>query len=173
YLYQFFDPLITVAMPIPGIAWAPIFILHPNLGFSDYTIVAVGALAGFFPVLYNTAAGVRSVERKLVWSARSMGASRRTVFQKIYLPSSAPHLFTGLKLGLARAWRTMIAVELIAGSLSGLGYMIFEARENTQPYKIYGGIVILAIIYFLFELIIRWLEKNSIQKWGMVRPEEG
>lgn len=75
YIYRFFDPLITVAMPVPGIAWAPIFML--GLGFRDPPIITVGALAAFFPIVYNTATGVRSVDRKLIWSARSMGADRK------------------------------------------------------------------------------------------------
>lgn len=165
-VYQFFDPLITVAMPIPGIAWAPIFMLW--LGFGDLTIITVGFLAAFFPVVYNTAAGVRGVEEKLIWSARSMGANERTVFLRVLIPSSAPYIFTGFKLALARGWRTIIAVEMIAATLLGLGYMIFDARDYLRPSIIYGGIMILAGVFFLIENLVRQIEKRTIEKWGMV-----
>jgi ABC-type nitrate/sulfonate/bicarbonate transport system permease component len=167
HIYRFLDPLITVAMPVPGLAWTPIFVLW--LGFGELPVIAVGALAAFFPIVYNMATGVRSVSKKLVWLSRSMGANERTLFLKVFLPWSSPYLFTGLKLGLARGWRTIIAVELIAGVLSGLGFMVFDAREYGHSYIIYAGIIVLAVIYFLIENLLKWTEGRSIQKWGMVR----
>jgi ABC-type nitrate/sulfonate/bicarbonate transport system permease component len=167
HIYRFLDPLITVAMPVPGLAWTPIFVLW--LSFGELPVIAVGALAAFFPIVYNMAAGVRSVSRKLIWLSRSMGANEKTIFLRVLLPWSTPYLFTGLKLGLARGWRTIIAIELIAGALSGLGFMIFELREYGRSYIIYSGMMVLAVIYFLIENVIKWAEKNSIQKWGMVR----
>ncbi len=168
HIYRFLDPLITVAMPIPGIAWAPIFMLW--LGFGDPTIVTVGALATFFPIVYNTATGVRSVEQKLMWSAQSMGADKKTIFFKVCLPGAAAYIFTGFKLGFARGWRTIIAVEMIAASLWGLGFMIFDARDYLRPSIIYGGILLLAVIYLLIEnVLIKWIERNTVEKWGMVR----
>ncbi len=170
YIYRFLDPIITVIMPIPGIAWAPIFMLW--LGFGDPTIVTVGALAAFFPIVYNTATGVRSVEEKLVWSAQSMGADRKTIFMRVYLPGAAAHIFTGLKLGFARGWRTIIAVEMIAASLWGLGFMIFDAREYLRPSIIYGGIFVLAVTYLLIEnVLIKRIENRTVGRWGMVRAE--
>ena len=166
HFYSFLDPLLTVAIPVPGLAWAPIFVFW--LGFGELPIIAVGALAAFFPIVYNVVTGVRSVSKKLVWLSKSMGASERTIFLRVLLPWSTPYLFTGLKLGLARGWRTIIAVELIAGILSGLGFMIFDAREYGRSYIIYGGIMILAVIYFLIENVIVWVEKHSVQNWGMV-----
>jgi len=156
-------------MPIPGIAWAPIFMIW--LGFGDPTIITVGALAAFFPIVYNTAAGVRSVKKEMIWAAQSMGADEKTIFFKVLLPSSAAFIFTGFKLGLARGWRTIIAVEMIAASLWGLGFMIFDARDYLQPSIIYGGIIVLAALYFFIESLIKLIEQKTIEKWGMVRPE--
>jgi ABC-type nitrate/sulfonate/bicarbonate transport system permease component len=163
---DFFDPLITFLMPIPGIAWAPIFLVW--FGFGDPTIIPVGILAGFFPIVQNANAATKAIDQKIVWAAQSMGARSNQIVLKVLLPNSAPYILTGFKLGLARAWRTIIAVELIAGSNFGLGAMIFTAREFLQPYKIYGGIIILALIYLAIELIIRFIEINTIEKWGMV-----
>jgi len=168
-IYWFFEPLITLAMPVPGIAWAPILMIW--FGFGDSTIIAVGALAAFFPIVYNTTTGVRSVKKEFIWAARSMGANKRTIFFKVLLPSSAPYVFTGFKLGLARGWRTIIAVEMIAASLWGLGFMIFDARDYLRPSIIYGGIMILAVVYLLIEGLVKLIERRTIAKWGMVRPE--
>ena len=171
HVYSFFDPLITIIMPIPGIAWAPIFMIW--LGFGDPTIITVGTVAAFFPIVYNTAAGIRSIDQKLIWAARSTGANRATVFFRVHIPASAAYIFTGFKLGLAQAWRTIIAVEMLAATLWGLGYMIFDARDYLCPSIIYGGIIILAVIYLLIERIfIGWLERRTIIKWGMIRALE-
>jgi len=171
HAYRFFYPLITITMPIPGIAWAPIIMLW--LGFGNPTIIMVGIIASFFPILHNMVAGVRSIKKEIVWSAKCMGADKKTILFKILLPWSAPFIFTGLKLGLARGWRTIIAVEMIAASLWGLGFMIFDARDYLQPSIIYGGIIILALIYLLLEnLIFNQLEKHTIKKWDMVRGRE-
>jgi len=168
-VYWFLEPLITLALPIPGIAWAPIFMVW--LGFGDPTILTVGILAAFFPIVYNTATGVRSIKKELIWAAQSMGADGKTIFFKVLLPASLGYIFTGIKLGLARSWRTIIAVEMIAGTLWGLGFMIYDAREYLRPSIIYAGIIVLAVTYFVIEGLIKLLEKRTIEKWGMVRKE--
>jgi len=170
-LYRFVDPLLTVLMPVPGIAWAPIFMLW--LGFGTPTIVVAGALAAFFPLAYNTATGVRGIDPKLLLVARSMGASRLRVLLSVCLPGAAPAILTGLSLGFARGWRTVIAVEMIGARLWGLGYMIMEAREYLRPSLLYGGIVLVAVVYLLLErLVVRRLEKATVERWGMVSPLE-
>ncbi|MFQ6051240.1 MAG: ABC transporter permease [Candidatus Hydrothermarchaeota archaeon] len=171
YINAYFDPLISITMPIPGIAWAPIFMLW--LGYGSLTIVTVGTLAAFFPIVYNTAAGVRSIEKQLIWATETMGADKKTVFLKVLLPWAAPYILTGFRLGLARGWRTVIAVEMIAASIWGLGFMIFDAREFIQTSVIYGGIMILALIFFLIEnTFVRLVEKNTVEKWGMIKSTE-
>jgi ABC-type nitrate/sulfonate/bicarbonate transport system permease component len=70
---------------------------------------------------------------------------------------------------LARGWRTIIAVEMMAASLLGLGYMIFSARDYLRPSIIYGGIIVLAVTYFLIENVIKWIERRTVEKWGMAQ----
>jgi ABC-type nitrate/sulfonate/bicarbonate transport system permease component len=167
-VHRFFDPLIALIMPIPGIAMAPLFIVW--LGFGDPTIIAIGAIATFFPVAYNTSAGIRSVDRQLIRAARIMGTGKLPMLLNVYLPWSSVHLFIGFKLGLARCWRTVIAVELVASANWGLGYMIWDAAEHLNSGVVYGGILIMAVLFTAIEkgLILR-LEKTTIEKWGMVR----
>ena len=170
YLYRFLDPLITVIMPIPGIAIAPLFIVW--LGFGDATIIGVGILATFFPVVYNMAAGVRTVDMQLVRAAQIMGADRMTTIFSVYLPWAASHLLLGIKLGLARCWRTIVAVELIAAANWGLGYMIWDAAEYLRAGVVYGGILIMIITYYILEkFILEQVEKQTLVKWGMLREQ--
>lgn len=166
--YRLLDPIITVLMPIPGIAMAPLFIVW--LGFGDPTIIALGSVATFFPLTYNTAAGVRSVDVQLVRAARMMGANGVNVVTRVHLPWAAGYVLTGLKLGLARCWRTVVAVEFIAAANWGLGYMIWDAAEYLRATIVYGGIALLILIYFVAEKgIIGTLERNTLEKWGMLR----
>ncbi len=166
--YKLFDPVITLMMPIPGIAWAPIFMVW--FGIGNNSILAAATLAAFFPIVYNVAAGARTINQEYIWAAQTMGAKNSTLFFKVYIPSIAAYLFTGLKLGLARGWKTVIAVEMIAASMWGLGFMIFDAREFLHPSVIYAGIIVLALIYYFIEhVVIKYIEKHTIEKWGMLR----
>jgi NitT/TauT family transport system permease protein len=167
-VYRFFDPLITVLMPIPGIAMAPLFIVW--LGFGDPTIVALGIIATFFPLVYNTAAGVRSIDPQLVRATQIMGANRMVILFRVYLPWAAGYVLMGIKLGLARCWRTVIAVEFIAAANWGLGYMIWDAAEYLRTGIVYGGIALLIVLYFAIEKgLINTLERNTLEKWGMIQ----
>jgi len=166
--YRFLDPIITLIMPIPGIAMAPLFIIW--MGFGDPTIITVGAIAAFFPVAYNTSTGVRSIDTQLVRAAAIMGAKRFTILTNVYIPWSAVYIFTGIKLGLARCWRTVVAVEFIAAANWGLGYMIWDAAEYLRASVVYGGIILLALTFTSIEKgLIAPFERVTIEKWGMVR----
>lgn len=169
-LFRFFDPLITVLMPVPGIALAPLFIIW--FGFGNVTIISLGALSAFFPVVYTAVAGVRSIDHQLVRAARIMGASRWRILSSVYLPWAAGYVLNGMKLGLARCWMTVVAVEFVAATNYGLGYMIWNAAEYLRSDIVYGGIFLLILTYFLLERgLLNVLEKNTIEKWGMVRVE--
>jgi len=170
HIYRFFNPLITTLMAIPGIAMAPIFIIW--LGFGDPTIITIGIIVAFFPIVYNAAIGVRSIDKNHVNAAKIMGAKKKHLFLKIYLPHSFTYIIIGVKLGLARCWRTIIAVEFIAATGYGLGYMIWDAYEYLNVTIVYTGILILAIVFFTIEkTIIREVEKKTIDKWGVLHEQ--
>ncbi len=166
-IFHFFNPLISVLMPIPGIALAPLVIIW--LGFSDSTVISLGALSTFFPVVYSTATGIRSVNQQLVRAARIMGANKIQVVRDVYIPWSSAYFLNGMKLGLARGWMTIIAVEFVAASKYGLGLMIWHASEYLQAGIVYGGILLMILIFLVFDkLIIKAIEDRTIVKWGMI-----
>jgi ABC-type nitrate/sulfonate/bicarbonate transport system permease component len=169
-IYRFLDPLITTLMPIPGIAMAPLFIVW--FGFGNLPIILIGTIVAFFPIVYNVSMGVRSIDRQLVRAARIMGAGRREMFVKVYLPNSLSHLVIGIKLGLARCWRTVIAVEFIAATSYGLGYLIWDAYEYLNVSVVYAGIIIIAVTFFVLErTLIRQLERRTVERWGVIDNE--
>lgn len=195
-VYEFLDPIITFLMPIPGIAWAPLILVwigfEPlfsrwgwisssgwwwDYGLGNPVLIIIGVIAGIFPIIQNISIATRATDKKLIWAARTMGATEQMVFRKVLFPNSLPFLFTGLKLGLARCWRTIIATEFLSAAAVGLGWFVIglsktlETRE-TKLY-VYAGIFVLSIVFYLIELGIKQIERQTIEKWGMVRKSSG
>ncbi|MBW2130381.1 MAG: ABC transporter permease [Deltaproteobacteria bacterium] len=166
--FSFFNPLITLIMPIPSLAWVPVVILW--LGLGNATIVFVTMIASIFPIIYNSAAGVQSMTIKHIWAAEIMGADRKTIFLKVLLPGAMPYIIAGHKLALGRAWRALVATEMVVATGYGLGYLIFEARTFMDTETMYGGIAMIALLGLVIEKgFFGRIERKTVQKWGMSR----
>lgn len=162
--YQIASPLLSLLLPLPAVAWTPIFLVA--FGQGDVTIIAVCFLGAFFPILYSTIQGVRSIGHHSLWVVRSMGASRLDIFRRVLLPGALPTLISGLKLGMAHSWRTLVAAEMLAALTHGLGFMIFAARSYMDVPTMFVGIVCLAVIGLLIErLVFGSLEALTIRRW--------
>ena len=134
-----FLPLVSIGAPIPGIAYAPLFLLWFGLG-NGTAILLVGFVSAF-PIIFNTWTGVKSVKEIWVRSAQAMGADNRRLFSHVILPGALPYILTGLRLGLAQAWRILVGVEMLAAVPWGLGWMIFGAREFLNTDVMLAGVV--------------------------------
>ncbi|WP_128929690.1 ABC transporter permease [Bradyrhizobium guangxiense] len=162
--YLIASPLLSLLLPLPAVAWAPIFLVI--FGQGDITIIAVCFLGAFFPILYSTIQGVRAIGRHSLWVVRSMGASRFDIFRRVLLPGALPALISGLKLGMAHSWRTLVAAEMLAALTHGLGFMIFAARSYMDVSTMFVGIVCLALIGLLIERgVFGSLEALTIHRW--------
>ncbi len=163
----FLNPIISLFMPIPGMALAPLVIVW--LGFGDPTIIFLGAISVLFPVVFNTIAGIKSINRQLIRAGQIMGLSQFKIVTQIYFPWALVHILNGVRIGLARGWMTIVAVEFIAASNWGIGYMIWNAAEYLRADVVYGGILVLIILYFVIErMTIRSLENRTVLRWGML-----
>jgi ABC-type nitrate/sulfonate/bicarbonate transport system permease component len=123
-------PLVSICAPIPWLAYAPLFLLWFGLG--NFSAVLLVGFVSAFPILFNSWTGVKAVKEIWVRSAQSMGADDRRLFSHVILPGALPYILTGLRLGLAQAWRILVAVEMLAAVPWGLGWLIFGAREFPQ-----------------------------------------
>lgn len=163
-VYRALSPLLSLLLPLPAVAWTPIFLVA--FGQGDVTIIAVCFLGAFFPVLYSTIQGVRGISRHSLWVVRSMGATPIDIFRRVLLPGALPALISGLKLGMAHSWRTLVAAEMLAALSHGLGYMIFAARSYMDVSTMFVGIVCLAIIGMLIEhAVFGPLEMLTVRRW--------
>ncbi|MGE0564853.1 MAG: ABC transporter permease [Pseudolabrys sp.] len=162
-----FLPLVSVFAPIPGLAYAPLFLLWFGLG-NVSAVLLVGFVATF-PVIFNTWTGVKAVKQIWLRSAQAMGADNKNLFRHVILPGALPYILTGLRLGLAQAWRILVAVEMLAAVPQGLGWMIFGAREFLNTDVMLSGIAVIAIIGLLLEkLVFQKLEDYTVVRWGMM-----
>jgi NitT/TauT family transport system permease protein len=162
-----FLPVVSIGAPIPGLAYAPLFLLWFGLG--NVSAVLLVAFVSAFPIIYNSWTGVKAVKEIWVRSAQAMGADDRRLFRHVILPGALPYIMTGLRLGLAQAWRILVGVEMLAAVPWGLGWLIFGAREFLNTDVMLAGIVAIAIIGLVLEkFVFEALEKYTVVRWGMM-----
>ena len=142
-IHWFFDPIISVGFPMPKIAFLPIIILW--LGVYDVSKIAIVVFDAIFPVVTATLAGIASVERELIWSARNMGANNREVMWQIVLPAALPQILTGLQVALPIALIVEIVAEMAMGGY-GLGGAMMTASRFADSRGVFAGIVEIAIV---------------------------
>jgi NitT/TauT family transport system permease protein len=160
-------PLVSIGAPIPGLAYAPLFLLWFGLGNTG-SIILVGFVA-LFPVTINSWTGVKAVKEIWVRAAQTMGADERRLFRHIILPGALPYILTGWRLGLAQAWRILVAVEMLAAVPWGLGWLIFGAREFLNTDAMLAGIALIGAIGVALEkFVFQPLERYTVVRWGMM-----
>jgi NitT/TauT family transport system permease protein len=165
---NFFLPLASALMPIPSLAWVPVFILWFGLG-NTVTILIV-FYAAMFPMLLNAWSGVRAVNPIWLRAAGAMGADEQALFWKVIIPGAAPFIITGLRQAFLRAWIAVIGAEMLAASDWGLGWVIFDAKEFLNADVMLASLVVIGCIGFLTErLVFGSLERATVFRWGMVR----
>lgn len=144
-LQAFFDPLVSMAYPVPKVALLPVVITW--LGFGDASKIAIISLAVFFPTFINALYGARGINPRWIWSARNMGATRSQVFWRVIAPASLPHVFNGLRSGLALSFVVLFASEMV-GAKNGLGNLIIKAEESMRFDLMYAAIFTIGLIGF-------------------------
>jgi len=160
-------PLVSIGAPIPGLAYAPLFLLW--FGPGNIPAIALVAFVSTFPVIYNSWTGVKAVKEIWLRSAQAMGADDRRLFRHVVLPGALPYIVTGLRLGLAQAWRILVAVEMLAAVPWGLGWLIFGAQEFLNTDVMLAGIAVIALIGLgLEKLVFQPLENFTVVRWGMM-----
>jgi NitT/TauT family transport system permease protein len=169
---NFFMPLVSALMPIPSLAWVPIFILWFGLG--NTVAILIVFYAAMFPMLLNTWSGVRAVNPIWLRAAGAMGAGGRTLFWKVIVPGASPFIIIGLRQAFLRAWIAVIGAEFLAASEWGLGWVIFDAKEFLNADLMMASLIVIGLIGFMTErLVFGSIERITVQRWGMVRMVKG
>src|SRR5262245_6955519 len=168
----FFLPLASALMPIPSLAWVPLFILWFGLG--NATAIGIVCYAAIFPMLINAWTGVRAVNPIWLRAGSAMGAGERALFWKVIVPGSFPFLLAGLRQAFLRAWIAVVGAEMLAASDWGLGWIIFDAKEFLKADVMLAALAVIGFIGFVFErLVFGVLERLTVERWGMLRVGKG
>ncbi|WP_233217549.1 ABC transporter permease [Trinickia dabaoshanensis] len=160
-VFDIIDPLLQFVRPVPPLAYIPLLVVWFGIGELPKAILI---LVGTIPVIIiGTMSGVKSTPPLRIAVARTLGATNAQIFRRIVLPSAMPEIFTAMRVGIGVAWTCLVAAELIAAS-SGLGWLVQFAGQALQVAVVIVGIVIIGVIGYAMELVIRKLE-NWIVPW--------
>ena len=165
------ETLTSMFNPLPAIALLPLALLWFGLGRGSLIFVIVHAV--LWPLVLGAYAGFQSVPETLRMAGRNYGLSGLRLVLHILVPAALPSILSGLKIGWAFAWRTLIAAELVFGTTAGqggLGWYIFQNRNELYTDKVFAGLAAVILIGLLVEnVVFRPLEALTIRRWGMQR----
>ena len=163
------DTLTSMFNPLPAIALLPLALLWFGLGRGALVFVLVHSV--LWPLALNTYAGFQGVPETLRMAGRNYGLTGLRYVLQILVPAALPAILSGLKIGWAFAWRTLIAAELVFGASSGkggLGWYIFQNRNELYTDRVFAGLVMVILIGLLVEtLAFQALERLTVRRWGM------
>ena len=165
------ETLTAMFNPLPAIALLPLALLWFGLGRGSLVFVLVHSV--MWPLALNTYAGFRAVPETLRMTGRNYGLGSVRLMLQILIPAALPAILSGLKIGWAFAWRTLIAAELVFGTTSGqggLGWYIFQSRNELYTDKVFAGLAAVIVIGLLVEnLVFQSVERLTVRRWGMQR----
>jgi NitT/TauT family transport system permease protein len=165
------ETLTAMFNPLPAIALLPVALLWFGLGKGSLVFVLVHSV--MWPLALNAYAGFRAVPDTLRMAGRNYGLGGLRMVTQILVPAALPAILSGLKIGWAFAWRTLIAAELVFGTTSGkggLGWYIFQSRNELFTDKVFAGLATVIVIGLVFEhVVFDAVERITVRRWGMQR----
>jgi taurine transport system permease protein len=160
-----FDPPIEFYRPLPPLAYLPLIVIW--FGIEETAKVILIFLACFAPLAMAARAGVRSVAIEQINAAYSMGASRWQVIWHVIIPASMPEILTGMRIAIGFGFTTLVAAEMVAAT-AGLGQMVLNASNFLRTDVVIMGIVVIGVVAYLFDLLMRWVERRAVPWKGRV-----
>ena len=160
-IFDLLDPWVSALRSTPLITVAPLFIVE--FGITTTAKVAVVILVAVFPVIINTADGIRTADRALIEAAYAFGASKIQVFRSVLIPSAMPFIVSGLRLAISLGLVGEVVAEFF-GAQAGLGFMVFQASQTFDTGTVFLGVFILAAIGVILTKAMYWLE-HRIAPW--------
>ncbi len=157
------SPIVSLLYPIPALGWLPLLMLW--LGVGEALPIAIIFICSFFPIAYNTATGIRTVDKNYIQVARTLGASDMKILTTVVMPLALPNIFTGLRLESGMAWRVILAAEMVAIP-TGIGALMMRAQSLIRMDIIIVCLIVLAVMCFAFEKLFTVLETKLTSQWG-------
>ncbi|MEU7918807.1 ABC transporter permease [Micromonospora zamorensis] len=153
------DPPVQMARMLPHLGLVPLLIIWVGIGESlKISLVALGA---FFPIYFNTYAGIRDIDERLVEAARTCGLGQAARLRHVVLPGALPALFLGLRLAIGAAWLSLVVGEQV-NAQTGIGFLMMEAREFSQTDVVVLGLLVYALLGLISDSALRVLERRML-----------
>ncbi len=161
--------LTSMFNPLPAIALMPLALLWFGLGTNSLIFVIIHSV--LWPMALSTYTGFVTVPLTLRRVGQNFGLTGWRFVVGILLPAAFPYILSGVKIGWAFAWRTIIAAEMVfgvAGSQGGLGWFIYQNRFEMNTDLVFAGLLTVIVIGLVVEnLVFRWIERRTVLRWGM------
>lgn len=154
-----FDPPIEFYRPLPPLSYLPLIIIW--FGIDELPKVLLIFLSCFAPLALAARSGMKSASQEQINAAYSMGASYHQVILHVILPSALPEILVGMRIAIGFGWTTLVAAEMVAANV-GLGQMVLNASNFLRTDIVIMGIVVIGVVAYLFDLLMRWVEKRLV-----------
>jgi NitT/TauT family transport system permease protein len=168
---DFLTTLTSMFNPLPAIALFPLALIWFGLGVSSIVFVLIHSV--LWAVALNTNSGFRGVSKTLRMVGRNCGLGGMALIAKVILPAALPSVLSGLKIGWAFAWRTLIAAEMVFGVASGeggLGWFILQSKNSLETPSVFAGLLAVILVGLVVEfLLFRVIERSTVERWGMLQ----
>lgn len=155
------DPLFLFLRTVPPLAWVPISLAALNK--NEPAALFVIFITSVWPILINTAVGVKEIPQDYNNVAKVIQISRKKYFFKILLPSALPYIFTGLRVAISLAWLAIIAAEIVMSGIVGIGFFIWEAYQNNYISEVILALVYIGAVGLILDRLMAWLQSIIIK----------
>lgn len=151
-----FDPLFQILRTVPPLAWVPISLaaLQQNQPAALFVIF----ITAVWPILINTAVGVRQIPQDYNNVAQVLQLPRMEYFFKILFPAALPYIFTGLRIAIGLAWLAIIAAEIVMSGIVGIGFFIWNAYQNGFVSEIILALVYIGLVGWGLDKLMIWIQ---------------
>lgn len=153
------EPFIFSTYPVPKIALFPI--LSFLFGIGTPSRVAFAFLEAIYPIMIASIFAVRGIKPKLIWTAESMGASRRRILQRVLVPAALPGIFTGFRIALPLSLLVIVVTEMM-GDAQGLGFYISDGGASFRPDRVYAGVIAVGTLGYMLDLALILVRRAAI-----------
>lgn len=160
-LYSIFNPLIETLRPVPPVALIPLVLVW--FGIGDFGKIFIATLACFMILVVNTVVACGNVPQVYIQEAKTMGASPRKIYTKVFLPAIIPEIISGARIAIATGFGITVACEYM-GAQYGVGYLIMQASRTLNTSVVVLGTIIIGLEAFLLERILHFFSKR-ITRW--------
>lgn len=163
------DPLLSIGLPAPKIAFLPIFVLW--FGVFDKPKIIMTIVACIFPVIAGTWSGTQGVDKYLVWSAQNLGASRRELLTQVIFPAALPSILTAMQVALPIAFIVVVVTEMLTGG-DGLGGSMIEAAKLADATGVFANLIVIGLMGFALLGGLQ-VTRRKILRWHPEVLQEG